>query len=159
MVGAGTRVYVPGLEVDKGFLAQLGQIGAQGRLQLLHVDGVLHTRFDLAKGRYAGLLVLGHLQNHETLLGADDVGNVASFHRESFIFEFLGECATIEVSQVATLRCAGAVRIFFCDVLKFSALANLSEQIVGFGLRHSYPLLFGRRIRGVLFLSRNQNFA
>src|SRR5436305_25151 len=93
------------------------------------------------------------------VIGADDVGNIAGFHGKSLIFKFFGQRAAIEVSEIAALSGAGAVRIFLGNVPKLGAFANLCEQVVGFGLRCGNPLLFSGGIVGVVFLCRNKNFA
>src|ERR1700736_3570345 len=78
--------------------------------------------------------MLIHFQNYIALLGADHVGNVAGLHGKSLVFELLGKRTTFEESEIAALGRSGTVGIFFGNVLKTRALANLLEHIVRLGL-------------------------
>src|ERR1700732_2967562 len=78
--------------------------------------------------------MLIHFQNYIALLGADHVGNVAGLHGESLVFELLGKRTTFEESEIAALGRSGTVGIFFGNVRKTRALANLLQHIVCLGL-------------------------
>ena len=62
------------------------------------------------------------LQDYVSLLGADDVGNLARFHGESFVFQFFGQRSTLEDAEVAALSSRRAVGIFLGDVLELAPL-------------------------------------
>ena len=66
-------VYVARLDVDERLFAQFRQILSQRRLQFLHVDGVLKLGADFVKGGMPALMVFGHFQDDEALLGSDHV--------------------------------------------------------------------------------------
>lgn len=91
-------IHVTCLDVDVGFLAQFLQIVSQGGLQLLHVESVLHFRFNFFEWRNARHLVIGDFQNNETLLGPNNIGKIAGLEREGYILEFLGERAAFEIA-------------------------------------------------------------
>src|SRR5512135_788135 len=162
-VGTGAGVVVAGLDVNVSVFAQLGEIGAQRRLQLFQVEGVLDFAFHILLRAHTRLLVLADLENHKALLGADGLGDIAGLHPEGDVFQFLGQGAALEIAQVAALGGGGPVRIVPGNVVEFGALLDLGVHLVGFGLGGGHALRVGNGGRGLGILGRlglggNQNF-
>ncbi len=88
--------------------------------------------------------MFGDLEDDKTLLGADDVGNVARLHGERLVLKFLGQRGALEVAEIAALGGGGSVGILFGDVVEGSSLANLGQQVVRLGLRRREFLLLHR---------------
>ena len=68
------------------------------------------------------------------LLGADDIGDVSRFHGESLVFKFFRQFAALERAERAAVGGGRTVGIFLGDVFEAGAVANLLQDIVGFGL-------------------------
>src|SRR5580692_872474 len=90
LVGAGARVFVAGIDVNKCILAQFGEILPQRGLQFLHVERVLDSRLDFAKGWNSGAVVLDNLNDDEALPGSDHVRYVTDLHGEGRVLDLLG---------------------------------------------------------------------
>ena len=88
-----SRIHIPRLDVDERVLAQLREVRAQSRFQLLHVDGFLDLVLHLRQRRNTGILVFGDLDDDEPLLRADRIGVFTRLQRENFVLEFLRQCA------------------------------------------------------------------
>src|ERR1043166_9061717 len=63
LIRTGRGVDVSGLDIDVSVFAQLGQVGAQSRFELLHVNRFLDTPRDFFQWRNASLLMLGSFQD------------------------------------------------------------------------------------------------
>src|SRR5436305_7948303 len=72
LVWTGAAVHVSGRGFDVGILTKPGEIGAQGRLELLVVESILNFRHGLFQGRDSGFLMVDHLEDPVSLLGAYD---------------------------------------------------------------------------------------
>src|SRR5580704_11639705 len=90
LVGAGASVLVAGIDVNKCILAQFGEILPQRGLQFLHVERVLDSRLDFAKGWNSGAVVLDNLNDDEALPGSDHVRYVTDLHGEGRVLDLLG---------------------------------------------------------------------
>ena len=70
-------VFVSGLDVNRGLVAQLGQIRAHRRFHLAHEVVLLNFLFNVFELRNAARNMLNYLQNYESLLGANWLGVLA----------------------------------------------------------------------------------
>src|SRR5215813_10376658 len=91
LVGARAGVNVAGLDVNIRLLAQRGEVSAGGRFKFLGIDGLTNILLDVFQGRNPGSTMTVDLQNDETLLGPDQVCELAAFERKRLFFEFLGQ--------------------------------------------------------------------
>src|SRR5258708_1710079 len=87
-----------------------------------------------------------YLQDHVALFGADHVSNFAALHCECLVFQFLGERAALEHSEIAALSSRGTVRGLLRHIFEARPGTNLLEQVIGFGFSRRQ----GRGIVGLL---------
>lgn len=121
LVGSGAGIDITRLDKDIGILAQLGEIGAQGRLHLLYVDALRDLRLNLFQRRDTFGGVLSNFQDHPAMVGADGLGVLSALQREDLIFKALREHAPLEVLEVTALRRGGTGRFLLrdCDLAPF----------------------------------------
>src|SRR5208282_3259353 len=131
---ARARVDVTSLDVNEGFFAQRGQISTQRRLQFLHVQRILDARLNFLQGGNARDLMLGHLQDHVTLLCANHIRDFTCLHREDYVVQFLRHRAALETLEVAAVFRRRSIGVLFRQLFKLCALVNLLEHILRFGL-------------------------
>ena len=77
LVGAHSSIDVAIRVLDVGIFPQLGEVDAKRGLHLLVEESVLNMWKSVLQGRDARLLVFLDFQDHESLVGLDDVGDVA----------------------------------------------------------------------------------
>ena len=124
-------------------------------MQLLHVNRFLQPVLNLAHCRDTGGLVFSDFQNHETLLGADDVGHLVLLHPKRQVFELFGQLSAFEsLAKVAALRGRSTIGILLGDFFKTCSSTNLLQQVFGFRLGGVNFLLIVPGLFG-----GNQNFA
>ena len=109
--GGGAGVDEAGGDFDVGVGAGLGEVGAQGGLELLEVDSLLDLGLDVREGRNAGLLVGVYVEDDVALAGADGIGIGADGEREGGLLEDLAEGAALEVAEVAAGSGGGAAGV------------------------------------------------
>src|ERR1700692_2544109 len=99
--------------------------------------------------------MLGHLQDHIPLFGANYVGRLTGLQRKNFVFEFFRQSSTLEIAEVPAILCRRAIGVFFRHVRKLCTFVNLVQQILSFGVAGGKGCLvlsvarrFGLRARG-----------
>src|SRR5690349_12190750 len=86
LIGTLAAVNVTLCDLDVSLFSELGEEGAKRGLQLLVIERVLNTGEDVLHCRYARHLMIVDLKNGIALFDSNDIGNLASFHRESPVF-------------------------------------------------------------------------
>src|SRR5215831_1011939 len=88
--------------------------------------------------------MLRDLQNHPALVGANWLGVLSGFQREDLVLKLLGQCATLEVFEVATICRRRTAGIGFCQFVEFRAFLQLSVNAIGLGFGLGHNLVGGR---------------
>ncbi len=87
--GSSRAIFVAGLDLDEGFVPQLGQVLAHGRSRLLFKVVLLDIVLDVLQLRNPAGDVLDHLKDHVSLLGEDGIGDIAGLQVEGLVFKDL----------------------------------------------------------------------
>src|SRR5579864_491215 len=90
LIRAGPGIHVTRLYIDECIFAKLSEVIPQLGLQVMHVNRLLDTRFDIVESRYARHYVVNDLKNYKTLLRPNHVRHVALLQIKNGIFELFG---------------------------------------------------------------------
>src|SRR5579864_4502147 len=77
LIGAGATIDITLMDIDIRLFPQLGEISAEGGLQLLVVQSVLNLGEGFLEWRHTGHLVIIHFQDDVALLRADHIADLA----------------------------------------------------------------------------------
>ena len=134
LLGAGAGVGIARLDVDESLLAHGGQILAHGRLHAGHVEVLLHLLLHvLVCGTPPGMCC-DHLEDDEALPGANRLGKLPCLEAEGLVFQHLGQCAALELAQIAALSGCGAVAEAARQLAEVAAGVEFGLDVVGLGL-------------------------
>ena len=96
---------------------------------------LLDLRLYVLHGRGAGILVLGNLENHKALPGADGLGRFTRLEAERLIFQHLGQGTALEQTKLTALRRGGSAGALLRYRGKVLTLHDFGLEGVGFLLR------------------------
>lgn len=118
-------------------------------------DCLFHLLLHVFEVSLAAWSVLGNLQDHIPLFGANRRGKLARFQVEGLIFELFGQHAAAEFAEVSATGCRRSARRGFGQRLETGSSLELLLDSLGFLLR-------GGHLRGIGRASRrggNENFS
>ncbi len=149
----GADIDKTGLDLNVGILTCLGEIGAQRRLQLAHVEAFLHLAFHLLQRRRTRILMAVNLQDDKALPGADRRGVAVHRQIKRGFFEHIAQHASLEVAQIAPGGGGWPARGDFGNLDEVRATLKLCFHALRLGLGGG-DLRIGRGVR-----RGDQNFA
>ena len=109
LVGAHSSINVAIRVLDVGVFPQLGEVGAEGGLQLLVVESVLNVWKSVLQWRDAGLLMLHDFQDDVSLLAVNYASDLAGLQGKCFVLNRLGKLTALEGAEVPAIGGRGAV--------------------------------------------------